>query len=296
MTAFTGVFPAVPTPMTAAGGLNEDAFCKVLQFNIDAGAHGFWIAGGSGESVLLDDDENRRLAELAVQVCADRATTIMHVGAATTARAAALAAHAADTGCDAVCCVPPFFYGRSEPEIVEHYRVVGAAADLPLFVYNLPGCTGVDISPGLMRQIQEHVPQLAGLKHSSQIFGNIGVFAGMGLSCFTGSGALMLPALTQGACGCIDGWPGLAPERWVAIWQAYQKDDLAAAAQAQKAASAVMGLYDKGRNIGFHALLKHVLSRRLGLDCGHPRPPGLPLDEDQRAYVDTQAAALGLYD
>ena len=58
MKSFNGIFPASITPMTAEGRLNEDAFRQVMEFNIQAGVHGFWVAGGTGESVLLDDAEN----------------------------------------------------------------------------------------------------------------------------------------------------------------------------------------------------------------------------------------------
>jgi len=295
VTVFSGIFPAVITPMDAQGAFNPEAFRTVLEFNIQAGVDGFWIAGGSGESVLLDDEENRQIAAIAAEVCRGRAVSIMHVGAATTARAAALAAHAAKAGCDAVCCVPPFFYRRNDAEIVEHYRVVGQAAGLPLFAYNLPSCTNVDLSPGLMQRIQEAVPQLKGLKHSSPVFNNIAAFAAMGLSCFTGSAALMLPAMSVGACGCVDGWPALAPQRWTAIRDAYKTGDLDAAQKAQAHAAELFALYDKNLGIGFHSLLRHVSSRVLGIDCGPPRPPGLPLSAEQQRHVDTTAQALGLY-
>ena len=97
--------------------------------------------------------------------------------------------------------MPPFFYKPSDEAIVEHYRVVAAAADLPLFVYNLPQATGTEIMPDLMKKIQDGVPQLKGLKHSALTFTSVREFAKMGLSCFVGNSALMLPGLTVGACG-----------------------------------------------------------------------------------------------
>ena len=68
------------TPMTADGQLNESIFRQVMEFNIQAGVHGFWVAGGTGESVLLDDEENRRIAEIAVDQAQGRINNIMHVG------------------------------------------------------------------------------------------------------------------------------------------------------------------------------------------------------------------------
>ncbi len=222
-----------------------------------------------------------------------RVANIMHVGTPTTKRSAQLAEHAAQAGVEAICCVPPFFYTRTDDEIVEHYRVVAAAADLPLFVYNLPHMTGVEITVDLMGRIRDRVPQLKGLKHSSPNFPNVGAFARMGLTCFIGSSALMLPALTVGAVGCVDGPPIIAPECWVEIWNAYRKGEVDRAEAAQRKAIDVISLA-VGIGGRFHAILKVVLSHRLGVDCGSPRPPGLPLSEEQRRQVIDKAEQLGL--
>ena len=291
MAEFKGVFPAIITPMTPEGELNEAAFREVMEFNIQAGVHGFWVAGGTGESVLLDDEENMRIAQIAADQSRGRVTNIMHVGAPTTARAARMAEHAARAGVEAVCCVPPFFYRQSDDAIVEHYRVVAAAADLPFFVYNLPQSTGVEVAPELMSKIQERVPQLAGLKHSALTFEHVHTFAKMGLSCLIGNCRLMLPALTVGATGCIDGPPNMAPEHFLAIWDAYNDGDLARAEAAQDLAAEIGALV---RQFGLQQTVKAVLSERLGIDCGDPRPPGLPLTPDQRASLLSRAAELGL--
>jgi dihydrodipicolinate synthase/N-acetylneuraminate lyase len=262
-----------------------------MEFNIRAGVSGFWIAGGTGESILISADENNRIAEIAADQGRGRVKNIMHVGAPTTAQSAKMAEHAARAGVDAICCVPPFFYKYTDEEVVEHYRVVGAAAGLPLFVYNLPQLTGVEITPELMGKIQERVPQLAGLKHSSPDFTAIPQFAKMGLSCLTGFSVLMLPALTLGASGCVDGPPGAAPELWVEVWNAYQAGDLKRAEAAQDKAGQLLPMLLK---FGYFASMKALLSERLGIDCGSPRPPFAPLTPSQRAYVRAEAARLGL--
>ena len=292
MSKFRGIFPAIITPMTAEGGLNEQAFRQVMEFNIQAGVQGFWVAGGTGESILLDDAENRRIAEIAADQSQGRIANIMHVGAPTTARAARLAEHAAKAGVEAICCVPPFFYTQSDSGVVEHYRVVAAAADLPFFVYNLPSATGVEITPELMAKIQEGVPQLAGLKHSAPYIPYVKTFAEMGLSCLIGNARLMLPGLLIGATGCVDGPPNMAPELWVAIWRAYEAGDIEAARAAQqKASSASEALAIQPK---FHGVIKAVIGQRLGIDCGDPRPPGEALTADERTALAKKVVALGL--
>ncbi len=292
MKSFNGIFPAIITPMSTDGRLNEDVFRQVMEFNIQAGVHGFWVAGGTGESVLLDDAENCRIAEIASDQNQGRIANIMHVGAPTTARSARLAEHAAKAGCEAICCVPPFFYGQSDRGIVEHYRIVAAAADLPFFVYNLPSATGVEITPDLMAKIQERVPQLVGLKHSAPYIPYVKSFAEMGLSCLIGNSRLFLPALLIGATGCVDGPPNMAPELWVDIWRAYEAGDIPAASKAQeKASSAAEALSVPFK---FHGAIKAVLGQRLGIDCGDPRPPGEPLTAEEHAKLADKVVALGL--
>ena len=291
MATFEGIYSAVITPMTADHALNEAAFRQVIERTIEAGVDGFWVAGGSGESVLLDDAENRRLGEWAVDQAAARARVIMHVGAPTTRRAAAMAEHAAAAGVDAICCVPPFFYPQTDSAVVEHYRVIAAATGLPFFAYNLPPMTNCEITPALMAKIQERVPQLAGVKHSAVDFGPVRAFVSMGLACFIGRSWLMLPALAMGAAGCIDGWPGVAPEPWVDLWRAFRDGDMAAAQAAQDRGIAVCELMRLGH---FHAVLKATTGYRYGIYCGTPRPPGQPLTPEQDEAVRSHLAALDL--
>jgi len=291
---FRGVFPALITPMAAEDQLDEEALRRVVEYNIRAGVQGFWVAGGSAESVLLEDEENRRIANIVADQTGGRAALIHHVGAVTTSRAASLAEYAASVGVDAICCVPPFFYGRAPDEIVEHYRAVAAAADLPLFAYNLPGATGVEITADLMKRIQDGVPQLAGLKHSSMNLMVIREFARLGLACFTGSSALMLPAMTVGACGCVDGPPNVAPETWLEIWEAYGQGDLRGAEAAQSRAREIIDVCVMYSGAQYHAVLKAMLSHRLGIDCGAPRRPALPLTDEQVAQLRERTDALGL--
>ncbi|MEE2617971.1 MAG: dihydrodipicolinate synthase family protein, partial [Candidatus Poribacteria bacterium] len=234
-----------------------------------------------------------RVAGIVADQSQGRVKNIMHVGAPTTARSAKMAEHAAKVGVEAICCVPPFFYRRSDDEIVEHYRIVAAAADLPLFLYNLPSATGVEITLDLARKIQEKVPQLKGLKHSSSAFGSVRAFAKMGLNCLIGNCQLMLPALTLGASGCVDGPPNMVPKYFVEIWHAYRANDLKRAELAQdKASEVVQQIFACGG--GFHALAKVVLGQRLGIDCGDPRQPAFPLTSKQKDAVSRCLESLSL--
>ena len=288
---FQGIYTALITPMTSNHELNEEAFREVVEFNIRSGVNGFWVAGGSGESVLLEDDENSRMAKIVTDQTDGRAKIIMHVGAPTTKRAANMAENAAKAGVDAICCVPPFFYGQSDEAIAQHYRAVAGAASLPFFAYNLPSATGCEITPKMMSLFQERVPQMEGLKHSAFNFTYVREFVNMGLSCFIGFSALTLPALSAGAVGTVDGAPGIAPEVWVELWKAFQDGDMERARATQDKGIAVCNLVRIG---SFHGVLKSAVSYRLGVDCGTPRPPGMPLSTEQDETLRQRLSELDL--
>ena len=291
MPAFEGIVPAIITPMTDDGQVDEEAFRVVMEDNIQAGVHGFWTAGGTGESVLLTDDENRRIARAAADQNQGRTNVIMHVGAQTTARAALNAEHAASAGVEAICAVPPFFVHPGDEGVADYYKTVAAAADLPLFAYNLPQSTGVELTPDLMKRLQDNVPQLTGLKHSGYDMNNVYLFAKMGLRVFTGMGRLMLPGLTVGAAGCVDGPPCLAPELWVAIWDAYKARDLDRAEEAQARASEVE---DMVIDLGYLGALKAAVGERLGIATGEPRPPTPSATPEQEALAREAVHRLGI--
>ena len=110
---YKGVFPAPPTPVTEDGRIHEKALRALLEDNIAHGAGGFWMAGTTGEGPILTDEQRDAVARISGETCKGRALVIMHVGAISTASAVKAARTARSAGCDAVCCLPPFFFPSS---------------------------------------------------------------------------------------------------------------------------------------------------------------------------------------
>ena len=101
----------------------------------------------------------------------------------------------------------------------------------------------------------------------------------------------MLPALTIGAVGCIDGPPCAAPELWVDIWDKWQSGDIQGAMAAQAHASKFTDIM---REAGVHSGTKAVLTERLGIDCGSGRLPNPPLEGSRRKAILAKVSALGI--
>jgi dihydrodipicolinate synthase/N-acetylneuraminate lyase len=287
---FRGIVPPIVTPLTAEGEVNERAYRRLVDYFLEAGVHGFWVCGAAGEGFVLDDEERIRIAEFSADQVKGRAKVIMHVGAPSTRSAVRIAKGAAAAGVDAIASVPPYPYRPDDDGTVAYYRALSDAADLPLFVYNLPGVTGVEVSAGLMERLVKQVPHLAGVKHSAANFGNVHAFSSLGIAVFTGHSGLLVPALTMGAVGAIGSPLNIAPRLHMDIYDAFMEGNLAKAEDLQRKAATLHPFCFRYSHI---ALYKAVLSQRLGIDMGQPRPPIRPLTEEQRRQVIKQAEELG---
>lgn len=290
---FKGVFPAPPTPTTDDGRVNEKALRAMLDDHIAHGCGGFWMAGSTGEGPVMTDDARDVVAKVSAEVCKGRALVIMQVGSMSTASAVKAAKTSRASGCAAVCCLPPLFFRASERSIIDYYKAVAdAAGDLPFFVYNLPQLTQIEFLPPMMEKLKREIPTLKGLKHSAPDFTQIRLFADMGLSCFSGNGALPLPALTMGAVGTIDAPLSLAPWHYSELFAAWEKRDMK---RAQSLQDEVRKYVDLVWMFGAPAdVCKTVLSARLGVDCGHSIAPVNRLTDEQRREVLRAAEALGV--
>lgn len=290
---FKGVFPASPTPTTDDGRVNEKALRAMLDDHISHGCGGFWMAGSTGEGPILTDESRDVVAKISGEMCKGRALVIMQVGSMSTASAVKAAKTARAASCAAVCCLPPLFFRSSERSIIDYYKAVAdAAGDLPFFVYNLPQLTQIEFFPPMMEKLKREIPTLKGLKHSAPDFTQIRLFSDLGLSCFSGNGALPLPALTMGAVGTIDAPLSLAPWHYAQLFAAWEAGNMKLAQSLQ---DEVRKYVDLVWMFGAPAdVCKTVLSARLGVDCGHSIPPLNRLTDEQRREVLRVADSLGV--
>ena len=291
---FEGVYPAIITPLDKKNKFKEDIFRKIVEFNINSGAHGFWVSGGTGESVYVDHNEIKQVIKSSVDQSQNRAKIIAHVGSLTTYNSQLLAESAANSGAHAICSVPPFFYKPDIKTIIKHYKAISdAAGNLPFFVYNLPQSTGTEITPLMMKEIIDAIPNISGLKHSGPAFTDLKGFINLNISCFIGNANLMLPALTLGASGCIDGPLNAAPELWSNIWETFKKNKLEESMIAQEKAIKFSNII---RDFDMHASIKEIISQRLNIDCGNPIPPLPQLNENEKAKLISDVKKLNILD
>lgn len=165
--AFRGVGPALITPMRADGSIDLDAFAEHVRFCVDGGVHFLVPCGTTGESATMDADEQARVIERCVEAAAGKVPVMAGAGTNSTAEACARARAAAQAGADAILSVTPY-YNKPTPEgLYRHYLEVADAARLPVFVYNVPARTGVNVAPATLLRIARGHELIAGVKEAA---------------------------------------------------------------------------------------------------------------------------------
>ena len=279
MKKLSGIYPAIVTPFDENGSFNPAAMRRIVRHQLDAGVDGFYVCGGTGEGLLLTQEERQATLECVLDEVSGRAGVIAHVGAFQTAETLALARHANETGVEAIAALPPaYFYKPDDLGLVRYYTAVAEASSVPLLIYNIPQRTGIAMTRELFDQLVE-LPNVIGMKDSSGDIESLRVFLSRGtdLVIFEGADRVVLPALQAGAHGGIGASYNMMPQLFVELWRAFRAQDMEAATKTQ---SHINQLIDALLVVDLFAGLKQTLAW-MGLECGAARTPNRPLTQEE---------------
>jgi 4-hydroxy-tetrahydrodipicolinate synthase len=210
---FRGVFPALITPFRD-GAVDEAAFVRLVERQVEGGVHGLVPAGTTGESATLSHDEHRRVVELCVKTAAGRVPVIAGAGSNSTAEAIELTRHAKAVGADAVLMVTGYYNRPSQEGLFRHYEAVSAAVDMPVVVYNVPGRTAVDVSNETLARVAK-LANIVGVKDAT---GDVSRVSQQKLLCgedwvlLSGDDPTALGYMAHGGHGCISVTSNVAPK------------------------------------------------------------------------------------
>lgn len=201
-----GLWPALVTPFAADGKPAYAVVEQLVDLYARQGLGGLYVTGSTGQWPLLTVAERQTIVECAVNASAGRIPIMAHVGAVATEDAVTLARHAQQAGADAVSTVAPIYYPHSADVVFEHYRRVGAASDLPLFVYHIELAQKIS---GSARDYTDRIlalPNIGGMKITVvdlYLFGLIHAHAGDRLQLFSGADEVLCHAVLSGSIGAI---------------------------------------------------------------------------------------------
>jgi 4-hydroxy-tetrahydrodipicolinate synthase len=211
---FRGSIPALVTPMRN-GSIDEETFRAFVEWQIAEGSHGLVPVGTTGESPTLSHEEHRRVVEICVEVAAKRVPVIAGAGSNSTKEAIDLAKYAEQAGADAVLVVTPYYNKPNQRGLYAHFRAVAAAVEIPLFIYNIPGRSIVDMSPKTMGKLFRDCKNVVGVKDATANLARASLQRhrmGAEFIQLSGEDATALGFMAHGGHGCISVTANVAPK------------------------------------------------------------------------------------
>lgn len=209
---FKGSFVALITPFKN-GKVDEAAFVKLVEWQIEQGTHGLVPCGTTGESPTLSHEEHKRVVKLCIETARGRVPVIAGAGSNNTVEAIELTAFAKEAGADAVLSVTGYYNKPSQEGIYRHFKAVNDAVDIPIILYNIPGRTIVDISLETMTRLFE-LKNIVGVKDATANLARVSLqrnAMGPEFCQLSGEDATALGFNAHGGVGCISVTANVAP-------------------------------------------------------------------------------------
>ncbi len=194
---------AIVTPFKSDGTIDFDRFGELALHLVENGSDGIVVAGTTGESPTLTDDERLELFRVAVDTLGGRATVVAGTGTYSTAHSVHLTREAHELGVDAFLVVTPYYSRPPARGIVEHFRAIADVSDRPIVVYNIPSRVVVNLEPETIVRLAE-IPTVRAVKQANDDLVQARRIVGeTDLTLYAGDDVLILPFLELGGIGGI---------------------------------------------------------------------------------------------
>ncbi|CAO3355304.1 4-hydroxy-tetrahydrodipicolinate synthase [Azospirillum melinis] len=288
---FHGSIVALLTPFKG-GKVDEKAFQSFVEWQVAQGTHGLVPCGTTGESPTLSHEEHNRVVELCIEAAGGKVPVMAGTGSNSTDEAIALTRHAKQAGAQAALVVTPYYNKPSQEGLYQHFKAIHDAADLPIFIYNIPGRSVVDMSVATMARLAK-LPNIVGVKDATADLSRPSRLlqeVGPDFIQLSGEDATALAFNAQGGVGCISVTANIAPALCSAMQTAWAKGDLKEAFRLRDVLSPVhdsMFVETSPAPVKFAASL-------LGLGSDEVRLPLVPATETARTAVRGAMTKAGL--
>ena len=196
------VLTAILTPFRPDGSVDISKFRALSAYLVDNGSDGLVVAGTTGESPTLRDEEKLELFAAAVDAVGDRATVVAGTGTYDTGHSVHMTELAQEIGVDAILVVTPYYNKPPQRAIVRHFQEIASATDKPVVVYNIPSRVIVNIEPETMAHLAK-IPNVRAVKQAHDDLDQARVIPELGLDLYAGDDKLVFPFLGLGGVGGI---------------------------------------------------------------------------------------------
>ena len=286
-----GSATAMITPFSPQGGVNFEAFAKMIEFQIENGTDALVILGTTGEPSTMLPAEKEEVMRFVVQQIKGRVKIIFGSGSNCTAHAIEASRKAEAFGADGLLVVTPFYNKCTQNGIYEYYRAICEAVNIPVICYNVPARTGVNILPATMERIAE-LDNIAGVKEAcgnmEQIMHTARAIRGK-CDLYSGDDHLNVPILAIGGAGLISVVSNILPRSVKDIYESVVGGDLQRAAKLQ---DDLLPFTDAMFN-EVNPIPVKAAANLIGLDGGIPRAPLTEIEPEHLQQIQISLRQLG---
>ncbi len=232
---FRGVATALITPFTNEK-IDIKGFEKLLDYQLESGVDAVVVLGTTGEPSTMSEEEKEQLISLAVGRLKGRMPVIVGAGSNSTAAAIRACRQAENLGADAILSVTPYYNKCTQSGLVKHYSALSESTRLPIICYNVPGRTGVNMTPATFLELAK-LGNIAGIKEASgnmeQILECIRLL-GSSAAVYSGDDSLTIPIMAMGGQGVISVASNVCAPYVVEMTRAFMRGDLQKASAMQR--------------------------------------------------------------
>ena len=291
MDKYAGVIPAFYACYDKDGAVSPEGVRALTRYLIDKGVKGLYVGGSSGECIYQSVAERKLVLENVMAEAKGKVTIIAHVACNNTADSRELAAHAEAQGVDAIAAIPPIYFHLPEHAIAQYWNDISAAApNTDFIIYNIPQLAGVALTVSLLKEMLKN-PRVIGVKNSSMPVQDIQMWKDEGAIVFNGPDEQFISGLAMGAIGGIGGTYAAMPELYIKARELFYAGKLEEARVIQNECCRI--IYKMCSTHGnMYAVIKEILRRVGGPDCGGVRAPLASLIESDSAVVDECVAMI----
>jgi len=288
-----GIIPAMVTPLTKDGKVNEKVLRRFIDYLIAGGSHGLFVVGTTGEFYGLSAEEKKEIFKITVDQTNGRVPVYAGTGAITTREAILLTRYAEEVKVDAVSVLTPMFISPSQNELIKHYISIADSTGLSVLLYNNPPKTGVNLTAATVEKLA-NVPNIVGIKDSSGDFTLTAEYIRLtrdkDFHVLMGRDTLIHAALCHGGKGSIAACANVAPRLVADIYDKYMAGDIKGSLDAQFKLAPLRIAFNLGT---FPAVIKEALNL-LGIDAGACMEPVGPMSDEERQQLRKILTDMGL--
>ena len=288
---FQGIVPPAITIFDKEGEIDRGKTIKFIRHLIDEGVHGIFVAGTTGEAPLMNQDQRKEIIDIGVEAAAGKVPLFAGTGHNSTRIAVELSKYSEKAGADAVAVFLPHYPKPTQEGFYEHYKAIGEAVNIPVFVYNCFEQYGVEIAPETVARLAED-GYIHGIKDSTFDLDHISRvlwLTGGKITVFTGLETKVLPSLCLGADGSICTIGNLIPKEMVEIYDLFRAGKIEEAGRKQLS---IMGLFNIVASSVEMQVVKEGLNI-LGYDVGDCLMPAAKIPTDINAKLREELKRMG---